>query len=57
MDDIFDSDGIVRKDLCERLLSGLLRDDPDQNMITRLWDDFEDLNSDYTSTKKQQSDL
>ncbi len=52
MDDIFDSDGIVRKDLCERLLSGLLRDDPDHNLINRLWDDLEDMNSDHPITSQ-----
>jgi len=43
-DDIcFDFDEIIRKDLCDRVLSEMIKDDPDEKEIYRLWSDLDDL--------------
>ena len=43
-DDIcFDFDEIIRKDLCDRVLSEMIKDDPDEKEIYRLWSDLDHL--------------
>jgi len=38
-----DIDEMIRVDLCDRILSEMLRDDPDESEIARLWSDLDEL--------------
>lgn len=38
-----DIDGIIQADLCERLFFEMLKDDPDESELNRIWSDLDAL--------------